>query len=56
MTRKEHTRFQNNKNADRERTSNKRFQKNGKPEHDITDDASQIKAEDLKKRKTKGFL
>jgi hypothetical protein len=32
---------------------NKRFQSNGKPEHDVTDDASQIKAKDLKKRKLK---
>ncbi len=32
---------------------NKRFQSNGKLEHDVTDDASQIKAKDLKKRKLK---
>jgi hypothetical protein len=33
---------------------NKRFQGNGKLEHDVTDDASQIKAKDLRKGKTKG--
>ncbi len=31
---------------------NKRFQDNDEPEHKVTDDANQTKAEDLKKRKT----
>ncbi len=30
---------------------NKRFQRNDKPEHDVTDNASQIKVKDLKKNK-----
>ncbi len=39
-------------NADRKKeTSNKRFQENDEPEHKVTDDANQITAEDLKKKK-----
>ncbi len=35
---------------------NKRFQRNGKPEHEVTDDASQIKAKDLKKKTNKDLF
>jgi len=31
------------RNADRKKNVNKRFQENGKPDYNITDDASQIK-------------
>ncbi len=41
------------RNADREKNVNKRFQVNNEPEHKVTDDASQIKAKDLKKGKLK---
>ncbi len=41
-TRKEHKRFQNNE-TQTEKNVNKRFQENGKPDYDITDDASQTK-------------
>ncbi len=39
------------RNADREKNVNKRLKVNDEPEHKVTDDASQIKAKDLKKGK-----
>jgi hypothetical protein len=42
------------RNTNASRTAKKRFQRNGNLENDVTNDASQSKAKDLKKRKTKG--
>ncbi len=53
MQTKRLTRSLNKRNTDRKQMSNKHFQDKDDPEPRVTDDASQIKAKDLKKRKIK---